>query len=458
MDTGPGGDDRLRSRALETPVVYPRGLRADGLPAALSDPRRVAAVHATGLLDTLGEDPFDDIARLAADLTGCARAFVTLVDDHRSFWKACIGLPEPAVATVAQRQNPIGESFCSYVVGLEGAPFAVENAPVDPRTKDHPSVGPMRIGAWAGHPIVGDEGQVLGSVCVIDDQPRTWTERDLRGLATLARSVSVELNLRQSLVASEQALGEVTALAASLQRTLLPPHLPDVPGLDCAASYLPAEGAAVVGDFYDLFSTKGRWWSTFMGDVCGHGVEAATLTSLARYTLRAEALQVRSPAAVLRRLNEALLRHPSGGRFVTAVYGTFRQEGEDVVGRLCTAGHPAPLIRRADGTVEAVGRQGTLLGVLPAVSIYDAPLLLHPGDTLLLYTDGLTEARPPRTARGAPPEEFGDAGLEPALAACAGMTAAEIVDHLAAAVVEHAAGRREDDIALLALRVPPTAG
>lgn len=455
MSIGTGGDERLRARALASPVVYPRGLRADGLPAALSDPRRIAAVEATLLLDTPGEDPFDDIARLAADLTGCRRAFVTLVDDHRSFWKACIGLPEGSVATVAQRQNPIGESFCSFVVGLEGDPFAVENAPEDARTRHHPSVGPMRIGAWAGHPILGNDGEVLGSLCVIDDEPRTWTERDLRGLATLARSVSVELNLRRSLVASEQALGEVTALASSLQRTLLPPHLPAVPGLDCAASYLPAEGAAVVGDFYDLFSTKGRWWSTFMGDVCGHGVEAATLTSLARYTLRAEALQVRSPAAVLRRLNEALLAHPAHGRFITAAYGTFRQEGEDVVGRLCLAGHPAPLIRRADGTVEEAGRQGTLLGVLPKIAIYDAPLHLRPGDTLLLYTDGLTEARPPRRAGEPAPAEFGDAALVPTLAACGGMTAAQIVDHLAAAVVEHAAGRREDDIALLALRVPP---
>ena len=116
-----------------------------------------------------------------------------------------------------------------------------------------------------------------------------------------------------------------------------------MPGLEAAASYLPAAGGTtVVGDFYDLFHARGPWWCTVMGDVCGKGTEAAKVTALARYTLRAEATQHLSPAAVLTRLNRALLDQRAEERFLTAVYATFRATPGGIAGRLCTAGHPRP--------------------------------------------------------------------------------------------------------------------
>ncbi|MEW2087393.1 hypothetical protein [Streptomyces sp. NPDC005283] len=117
-------------------MKFPGGLRSDGLPAALSDPARPAGVKATGLLDTGPEDPFDDLAQLAAAVTGCGRAFITLVDDQRSYWKSCVGAParEPA-----ERRNPVGESFCYFLVGLGGAPFVIDDAAADSRTSGHPS-------------------------------------------------------------------------------------------------------------------------------------------------------------------------------------------------------------------------------------------------------------------------------------------------------------------------------
>ena len=120
-------------------MVFAGGLRPDGLPAALSAPERLAAVRATGLLDTGPEGPFDDLARLAAAVTGCGRAFITLVDERRSFWKSCIGAD---VLKMADRQNPVRESFCYFLVGLGGAPFVIEDVAADPRTRGHPSVGP----------------------------------------------------------------------------------------------------------------------------------------------------------------------------------------------------------------------------------------------------------------------------------------------------------------------------
>ncbi|MDI5965493.1 PP2C family protein-serine/threonine phosphatase [Streptantibioticus silvisoli] len=436
-----------------TAVEFPGGAGSDGLPAALWDSRRLAAVRATGLLDSDPEQAFDDLGELAASVTGCGRAFITLVDDRRSFWMSCVGVD---VATVAERQCPVEDSFCYYLVGLEGEPFVVEDAAADPRTRDHPAVVPMKIGAWAGYPIIAQGGEVLGSMCVIDENPRVWSPAELATLSTLARAVSNEINLRESLEATRRALRTSTDLARSLQDSLLPPALRPVPGLEAAASYLPAAGGTtVVGDFYDLFRTKGPWWSTVMGDVCGKGTEAAKVTALARYTLRAEANQHLSPAAVLHHLNAALLDQRQGERFVTAAYATFRTTPTGIAGRLCTAGHPPALIRRADGRVQEVGLRGSLLGVFPDILLADTRFRLGAGDTLLLYTDGATEARAPRTDGSADRPQFGAEGLAAALSGCHGLTAAGVIDRLGDVLAGYSQGWASDDTALLALRVPP---
>jgi serine phosphatase RsbU (regulator of sigma subunit) len=440
-------------------MVFPGGLRPDGLPAALSAPERLAAVRATGLLDTGPEDPFDDLVRLAAAVTGCGRALITLVDERRSFWKSCIGVD---AAEVAGRQNPVRESFCYFLVGLGGAPFVTQDAAADPRTSSHPSVRSMKIGAWAGYPLLSPAGQVLGSMCVIDENPHPWQPEELAALAAMARAVSNEINLRTSLTAArdalalaETALATSAALARSLQDSLLPPVLRPVPGLEAAASYLPAAGGTtVVGDFYDLFQAKGPWWCTVMGDVCGKGTEAAKITALARYTLRAEATQYLSPAAVLTQLNRALLDQIGGDRFLTAVYATFRTTPGGAAGRLCTAGHPPALIRRADGRVREAGRPGSLLGVFPGVELADVRFRLGGGDVLLLYTDGATDTRA-RRAPGGTSVPFGEDALAAALAGCAGLDASGVVTRLGEILAAHCGGWASDDTALLALRVPP---
>jgi serine phosphatase RsbU (regulator of sigma subunit) len=434
-------------------VRFPAGLRADGLPAALSDPRRLAAVRATGLLDTGRQSEYDDLAALAGTLTGCTRAFITLVDDDRSYWKSCIGVD---AATAEDRQNPVRESFCYFLVGLAGERFTVQDAANDPRTRDHPSVGPMKIGAWAGYPILAPGGEVLGSMCVVDENPHEWLPAELASLATLARAVSNEIHLRASLRTAHTALETSAALARSLQESLLPPILQPVAGLETAAMYVPAGGGAtVVGDFYDLFHTKDPWWCAVMGDVCGKGVEAAKITALARYTLRAEASWHLSPAAVLGRLNAALLEQRGDGRFLTAAYATFRTTPTGLTGRLCTAGHPPALILRADGKIRRTGRSGTLLGMFPQVSLHDVRFQLAAGDLLLLYTDGAVEARVQPGPAGEPRPQFGEPALAAALAQCRGLTAAETVERLASVVSDFTGGWASDDTALLALRVPP---
>jgi serine phosphatase RsbU (regulator of sigma subunit) len=425
------------------------GVRADGLPAALSDRQRLAAVAATGLLDTDPEPVFEDLAGLAAAMTDCSRAFITVTDDQRSFWKSCVGVD---ATTIEDRQNRVEDSFCTFVVGI-GDRFVVEDVANDPRTRDHPSVKPMKIGAWAGYPILSDAGDVLGSMCVIDENPRHWAPGELTALGTLARAVSNEINLRQALARSRESLELSRELALSLQDSLLPPALEPVPGLEAAASYVPATGDTdLVGDFYDLFHVRGPWWCAVMGDVCGKGIEAAKLTALARYTLRAAASHHLSPAAILRDLNAAVLSQSRSGRFLTAVAATFRASPGGMSGQISAGGHPPPLILRADGRVAGMDQHGALLGVFPDPRLTDTRFRLGPGDVLLLYTDGAVEAR--RSREHADRPVFGEDALARTLADCRGQGAPAIVRHLAATLARHSAGWASDDTALLALRVP----
>jgi serine phosphatase RsbU (regulator of sigma subunit) len=296
---------------------------------------------------------------------------------------------------------------------------------------------------------------VLGSMCVIDENPHAWQPAELGALAIMARAVSNEMNLRRTLVLAQESLQLSRDLARSLQDSLLPPVLEPVPGLEVSASYVPAAGGTdVVGDFYDLFHVRGSWWCAAIGDVCGKGTEAAKVTALARYTLRAAASHHLSPAAILRDLNTALIDQYRDGRLVTAMVATFQISPGEMSGRICAAGHPPALILRADGRVTDVGQIGTLLGFTSDVSLTETRFRLKPGDTLLLYTDGATEARRPAGDGTAERPFFGEEALVRALADGRGQSAQAIIRHLGQLLADHTAHWASDDNALLALRVP----
>jgi serine phosphatase RsbU (regulator of sigma subunit) len=184
-------------------------------------------------------------------------------------------------------------------------------------------------------------------------------------------------------------------LARTLQTSLLPPHLPTIPGATLAAAFHPAtQGLEVGGDFYDAFTTGQGQWYLVIGDVSGKGAEAAAVTALARYTLRTAAARRRSPAAILRWVGEAMLdQDATRGRFCTIACAHLDLARSPVRVTVSCGGHPLPVLRRADGSVEPVGAAGTLLGLLPNPELQDRGADLRPGDTLVLYTDGLTEAR-----------------------------------------------------------------
>jgi sigma-B regulation protein RsbU (phosphoserine phosphatase) len=248
-------------------------------------------------------------------------------------------------------------------------------------------------------------------------------------------------------------------LVTTLQRSLLPPALPGVPGLQAAAHYHFASLNEVGGDFYDLFALGADRWGLFLGDVCGKGAEAAAVTSMIRYTLRAAAVYDPDPAAVLSTLNTALHEEYERGfgRFCTAVFGLLSRDGDSFILTLASGGHPAPLLIRAGVASYHTVRGGPFIGVFDdAVFTATTTIVLAPGDTLLLYTDGLIDART-GARTGEARERFGEEALCELAASVVPATATSVVT----AIIELLDGfgdGLDDDVAVLALSVPPGNG
>ncbi|WP_184574849.1 SpoIIE family protein phosphatase [Streptomyces zagrosensis] len=242
---------------------------------------------------------------------------------------------------------------------------------------------------------------------------------------------------------------ERTAISQSLQRSLLPPELPEVPGVEVEVIYRAAgEGNEVGGDFYDLFPIRDGAYGFAIGDVCGTGPEAAAVTGLARHALRLLAREGFSGPAVLERLNAAILDEGARSRFLTLLYGELwpQPDGSAVLKVVC-AGHPLPLRLRQDGTVEAAAEPQPLLGVMDDLELYEQTVTLAPGDVLLCVTDGVTERREGTRM-------LGDDGLIDVLTTCTGLTAGAVASRVLRAVERFAAEPASDDMAILAMRVP----
>jgi PAS domain S-box-containing protein len=284
-------------------------------------------------------------------------------------------------------------------------------------------------------------GRSVGALTFVSGPSgRRFDEQDLELAEELARRCATAID-------NARLFSERAYIARTLQRSLLPAELPEIPGIEAAARFRPTgEGNEVGGDFYDLFETGGRGWTVVMGDVCGKGPDAAAVTALARYTLRAAAMRERLPSRSLRLLNEALLRQRDDRRFCTVAYAYLEARDGGVRVGVASGGHPLPILLRADGTVEAVGEPGTLLGVLPDPNLEDRSLALSPGDALVFYTDGVIEGR------GAD-ARLDEEGLQRLLAECAGAGADAIAARVEGAAFAGKDGPPRDDIAVLVLRV-----
>ncbi len=242
---------------------------------------------------------------------------------------------------------------------------------------------------------------------------------------------------------------ERMAISQSLQRSLLPPELPDIEGVEVEVIYRAAgEGNEVGGDFYDLFPIRDGAYGFAIGDVCGTGPEAAAVTGLARHALRLLAREGFGGPAVLERLNSAILDEGARSRFLTLLYGElWPQEDGSAVLKVVCAGHPLPLRLRQDGTVEPAAEPQPLLGVMDDLELYEQTVTLDPGDVLLCVTDGVTERREGTRM-------LGDDGLTDVLTTCTGLTAGAVAARIMRAVERFASDAPSDDMAILAMRVP----
>ena len=238
-------------------------------------------------------------------------------------------------------------------------------------------------------------------------------------------------------------------LARILQQTFIPPSPPRIPGLDTAAVYRPAgDGSEVGGDFYDLFPIGSDAWALLIGDVCGKGAQAAAVTALVRHTVRALSVAHHRPGEVLARLNEVLLRFDTD-RFCTVALAMLRPDNQGWRITLSTGGHPPPILIGPDAAPAPLEVRGPLVGIFAHAIYADHDLLLAPGQTLLVHTDGITEAR-------GPDGYYGDARLRRVLSSL-GRDPQRLVDGLVADAVEFQGTSTRDDIAVLAVGVPADA-
>jgi PAS domain S-box-containing protein len=283
-------------------------------------------------------------------------------------------------------------------------------------------------------------GRTLGAVTfVAAESHRAFTRDDVDLVEELARRAGLSVD-------NARLYTERSRIAHTLQAELLPARLPDIPGVQVAVRYRAAgELNEVGGDFYDVFERREGSWAFEIGDVSGKGAEAAAVTALARHTVRTASLQRLTPRELLQTLNDALLLQRAGSEFCTVCLAGLELELEGATGRLTVAlgGHPPALVLRADGRVEAHGTPGTLLGVFRDPDVRETETTLEPGDTVLLYTDGVTEAGPTG-------EEIGEDGLTELLAGLRGLSPEEIVDAVEQAAVDAQQGKPRDDIALVA--------
>lgn len=241
-------------------------------------------------------------------------------------------------------------------------------------------------------------------------------------------------------IENSRLFAERSRIARVLQESLIPTELPEIPGYELASAYLPAvEGTEVGGDFYDAWEVEGAWMIT-IGDVTGKGVEAAALTALARHTLRAASEFVSGPAELLARL-DGILRSDAALSICTAL--CVRIQGDQVT--IAAGGHPLPLHLNSHGVSE-LGEHGPLLGGLPEMQWRETTVTLEPGTTMVMYTDGVTDAADDAGNR------FGLERLNRFLDSCRGKSAGVVVDGLVDAIGAFQVGPHADDVAVLALR------
>ncbi|MBC8142475.1 MAG: SpoIIE family protein phosphatase [Armatimonadetes bacterium] len=340
---------------------------------------RLAALRRYDVMDTPPELAFDEITRLVSYICDTPVALITFLDETKQFLKSEIG--------AGRREVPVEMSLCSHAL-LQPGVTVVPDTTQDERFADNPMVvGDPNLRFYAGALLETSDGLPIGTLCVLDVKARTLTPAQIDALQILAHSVMSLMELRRSYKREKN-------IAETLQRSmLLPPKASQYPGLDVETLYESAwSEAAVGGDFFDVSALADGSVALVIGDVAGKGLSAATRTAEAKYALRVYLRESSSPTEAVSHLNRFLCDSfgDEDDTFIALSVAVIAPDGGC---RVVLAGSESPLLHRADGTTETLFRPGLPVGVLPETVYTAIETRLDFGDTLLLLTDGITEAR-----------------------------------------------------------------
>lgn len=425
-------------------------LAADRLSHLLQDESaRHALLHDRGALTLLAEA--SEMFAGALDVTLATTLLCQLVVPRFGSWSAVYGtsgeraqlisvshLDEERIAELRVRlSTPLAQAAAARLAeqGADARPVVLTADDLPPGLLAADQAGVLAVPLTARR-------RVLGVLLVARAGASRHTADDVGLLVDLARRAALA-------VEGARLYEERSAVAQALQASLLPPTLPDVDGLQLGARYAAAgEGNEVGGDFYDVFPVRGGGWAVAIGDVCGKGPEAATITGLARNVLRLMVEDGRPPEEAFRRLNQAIIDLGDRGRFLTTTLALLEPYDGGIRVVLATAGHPPPAVVGRDGQVRFVGGGGTLLGVTPEIHVGLERLTLELGEQLVLYTDGVTERRDQD-------RWFGEGALSAALAQAHGRSADAVAGHVEQRVRAFGPTAASDDLAVLVVAAVP---
>jgi PAS domain S-box-containing protein len=385
--------------------------------------RNVAQLAVPDIVDWCAVDLFDeDGDRIPVAVAHVDPARLALAEELRKYRPARLD-PQQGLGAVLRTGEPVLYPNIPDEVLYSGATDAHHLALLRKVGMNSVAIVPMKLGP-----------RILGAMTLVGaESGRVLEPSDVALAEQIAARAAVAIE-------NSRLYGERSRIAKILQESLIPAELPEIPGYELASAYLPAiEGTEVGGDFYDAWEIDGGWMIT-IGDVTGKGVEAAALTALARHTLRAASEFVSSPAELLARLDGTLRR--SGSLSICTAL-CVRLQGDEVT--IAAGGHPLPLQLNPAG-ISALGEHGPLLGGLPEMQWRETTVRLEPGTTLVMYTDGVTDATDDTGTR------FGLDRLNGVLATCREQSAAMVIDGVVRAVGAFQVGPHADDVALLAVR------
>lgn len=455
---------RVHVAAEEDPlvaaVVLPAGGIAQALPPTADDvveeeivaaaARRVDLMSRTTrlLLDPeVHHAPatLNRIARLiAAEAADCVTIDLTGDDGLRRVAVAASADPRaaearppegpPSPGTLPHEVLTTGRSrLCTYIEDENMLGHDADGRPV---------LATLDAGSMLSVPLTGNGGR--GALTLLRRTGRAgFSLADLGLFEELADHMALGLDL-------DREVRHSTRVQQTLEVSLIPARLTAPPYAEVASFYRPAtDGVEVGGDFFDFFPSR-HGWSAILGDVCGKGTEAAALTAAVRHGARALAMATDTPGLVLEALNASLQAAPDVSRFATTVLAELRPQGERLRTLIAGAGHPPALVLRADGRLHHAVGGGVPLALFDDAQIRVEELLLRHGDTLLFYSDGLTDVLGPDR------EPYGVDRLEDVAARNAGHDLAKLVQAIEEDVTAFMEPPARDDIALLAVRANPS--